>query len=73
MQLYINGRPYDLPVTTLAEVLDHFLSDRVEPESQTPLIIGTAHNGMFIPRGQRQACRISPGDRIEILTPAQGG
>lgn len=73
MNVFINGRPHSIAATTLAELVDHFLADRPDLEGRGRTVIGTACNGIFIPRGQRERCRIAAGDRIEILMPAQGG
>jgi thiamine biosynthesis protein ThiS len=73
MNVLINGRPHDIPATTLADVVEHFLADRPDISARGRTVIGTACNGIFIPRGQREKCPVSPGDRIEILMPAQGG
>ena len=35
--------------------------------------IATARNGEFVPRTVRHATRLIPGDRIEIVSPRQGG
>jgi sulfur carrier protein len=32
-----------------------------------------AHNEEVIPRGDYEACHISPGDRIDIVHPTAGG
>jgi thiamine biosynthesis protein ThiS len=32
-----------------------------------------AHNEEFVPRGAYDACRISPGDRVDIVHPTAGG
>ncbi|MCZ8182041.1 MAG: sulfur carrier protein ThiS [Beijerinckiaceae bacterium] len=73
MQIYINGRPCRPAGETLAEIVEHFLIDRGDLDPRSRLTIGTAHNGVFVPRGQRRLCRVAPGDRIEILALMQGG
>ncbi|MBA4204949.1 sulfur carrier protein ThiS [Pannonibacter phragmitetus] len=35
--------------------------------------LATAVNGELVPREARDACRLNEGDRIEILSPMQGG
>ena len=35
--------------------------------------VATAVNGAFVPRRERAATRLAPGDRIEIVAPRQGG
>lgn len=52
-----------------------------EPRTLTALLISlslqvpfaVAHNEEFVPRGDYEACRISPGDRIDIVHPTAGG
>jgi sulfur carrier protein len=73
MQIFINGRSSPPVGETLAEIVDHFLADRGDLDPRGRMAVGTAHNGVFVPREQRRQCRIAPGDRIEILVPMQGG
>lgn len=73
MQIYINGRPCPPTGETLADIDEQFLLDRNDLDARSRLAVGTAHNGIFVPREQRRRCRIAPGDRIEILVPMQGG
>jgi sulfur carrier protein len=35
--------------------------------------VATAHNGTFVPEGARATTELASGDRIEILSPRQGG
>jgi sulfur carrier protein len=35
--------------------------------------IATARNGDFVPRAARQSTRLAAGDKIEIVSPRQGG
>lgn len=35
--------------------------------------VATALNGCFVTRDARAAARLSPGDRLEVLAPMQGG
>ena len=52
-----------------------------EPQTLTALLISlsprapfaVAHNEEVVPRGDYEACRISPGDRIDIVHPTAGG
>ncbi len=73
MQIIVNGRVCHVPAATLADLLEQFLSDQPGWEGRTRLTIGTALNGIFVPREQRRHCQLSPGDRVEILSPGQGG
>jgi sulfur carrier protein len=36
-------------------------------------VIATAVNGEFVPAGARAAAALSEGDRLEVLSPMQGG
>ena len=40
---------------------------------QTPAALATAVNGDFVPRGQRQACRLQQGDAVTTFQPITGG
>jgi thiamine biosynthesis protein ThiS len=52
-----------------------------EPRTLTALLISlslqapfaVARNEEFVSRGDYEACRISPGDRIDIIRPTAGG
>lgn len=35
--------------------------------------IATAVNGRFVPEAERAATQLAPGDRVEIVSPRQGG
>lgn len=65
MTIHVNGTPHDLRATTLAEALTElgYGQERV----------ATAVNEAFVPTPARATTRLSPGDRIEILAPRQGG
>ncbi|WP_425092566.1 sulfur carrier protein ThiS [Tropicimonas sp. S265A] len=64
MKLVINGDPQEVSGATLADVLTEIgVSARV----------ATAVNEVFVPAAKRAETPLSPGDRIEILAPMQGG
>lgn len=65
MNVVINGTPEDISERTLAE-----LCQRYEAE---PTTIATAVNGDFINVNDRAALSLQEGDKIEILSPRQGG
>lgn len=65
MQLTINGETREVSAATLAGLL-------VELDYQGDWL-ATARNGEIVPRALRSACRLNEGDRIEILSPMQGG
>lgn len=39
----------------------------------TNVLVATALNGDFIPRGQRPQTALNDGDAIEVLAPMEGG
>ena len=65
MMLTINGQPADHAADTLAElVLQLELGDAK---------IATALNGAFVPARARSTTALRSGDRVEIVSPRQGG
>ncbi len=36
-------------------------------------VVATAVNGEFVPASSRAAARLAEGDRLEVLSPMQGG
>jgi sulfur carrier protein len=65
MRIDLNGRPAETTATTLAEALIE-LGFAGRP-------VATALNGDFIAAGFRGETALRDGDRIEVLTPMQGG
>ncbi|HXN72456.1 MAG TPA: sulfur carrier protein ThiS [Candidatus Acidoferrales bacterium] len=65
MFLIVNGKPHPLPEPLMLTELLHSLSP------MAPFAV--AHNEEFVPRGAYDTCRISPGDRIDIVFPTAGG
>lgn len=64
MNITLNGEPVTTGAATLAELLDALeLGARV----------ATARNGEFVPGALRAATPLADGDRVEVVTPAQGG
>jgi sulfur carrier protein len=65
MFVIVNGESHPLPEPpTLAALLM-----RLSPRAP----FAVAHNEEFVPRGAYDACRISPGDRVDIVHPTAGG
>lgn len=65
MTLTINGQPADPAARTLAELVDELgLGDAK---------VATALNGAFVPARARGEAALTDGDRIEIVSPRQGG
>lgn len=61
----INGRSVRLAAATLAEV--------VAAEGLGDGKVATALNGAFVPAAKRDSTPVRDGDRIEIVSPRQGG
>lgn len=63
--IMVNGEQVTTRAATLADLLaDRSLADRK---------VATAHNGDFVPERARGEVRLKAGDRIEIVSPRQGG
>jgi sulfur carrier protein len=65
MTLTVNGEPRDVGVDTLGALLALLGLEGAA--------VATALNGSFVPKGKRAATTLQPGDRIEIVSPMQGG
>ena len=65
MQVTVNGKP----VETRAQYLGDLLSEQTLPGGK----VATAINGAFVPALERANTALKPGDRIEIVSPRQGG
>lgn len=65
MKLTVNGQNHDVAAGTLAALL-------VELDFQGGWL-ATALNGDVVPARERDRCRLTEGDRIEILSPMKGG
>jgi len=65
MKLMVNGEAHEVAATTLAELLA-----ALDYEGDW---LATAANGDLVHRAKRAEFRLSEGDRIEILSPMQGG
>lgn len=65
MRLIVNGEPQDIAATTLSELLT-----LMEYEGDW---LATAVNGELVHREDRLAHSLNENDRIEVLTPMQGG
>ena len=65
MTLTLNGQPADHAAATLAELVAELgLGDAK---------VATALNGTFVPARARAATQLSEGDRVEVVSPRQGG
>ncbi|PBB86816.1 sulfur carrier protein ThiS [Mesorhizobium sp. WSM3876] len=65
MKLTVNGQSHEVAAGTLAALL-------VELDFQGGWL-ATALNGDVVPTKERDHCRLTDGDRIEILSPMKGG
>lgn len=65
MQIDLNGQPVVTQAATLAQLIAERGLDAAS--------VATAVNGEFVPRGLRDGTTLTPGMRIEILSPMQGG
>lgn len=65
MSVIVNGEQRHVEARTLADLLASL--------DYKGNWLATAVNGQLVPRGERDAFELSEGDRIEILSPMQGG
>jgi sulfur carrier protein len=65
MKLTINGEEQDIAAETLAALLS-----ALDYEGDW---LATAVNGELVPRNERDEHMLADGDRIEVLSPMQGG
>ncbi|UXN02657.1 sulfur carrier protein ThiS [Bartonella sp. HY406] len=65
MQVFINGNRVETKVQYLAELLNE---QGFEGEW-----LATAQNSEFVSANERALCLINENDRIEVLSPMQGG
>ncbi len=65
MTYIVNGEAVESAAATLADLLT-----TLEYEGEW---LATAVNGELVHREDRPACRLAAGDRIEVLSPMQGG
>jgi sulfur carrier protein len=65
MTVIVNGEPREVAAGTLAEALQALDYGEVK--------VATALNGEFVPARSRGATPVKDGDRIEIVSPRQGG
>lgn len=65
LEIIVNGLTEETAARTLAELLEE-RGVAAEP-------VATALNGGFVSRGRRANTPLSAGDRVEIVSPRQGG
>lgn len=65
MKIMINGTPTETRADTLGAVLEELGFGDAK--------VATALNEDFVPASQRGQTVLTPGDRVEIVAPRQGG
>lgn len=65
MDVFVNGKA----VETAARVLSDLIAEQTLPEAK----VATAVNGNFVAQATRAVTLLQPGDKIEIVSPRQGG
>ena len=65
MNITLNGETREVAGPTLADLL--------EQTGQSGAKVATAVNEVFVPARQRAETQLSPGDRVEVVAPRQGG
>ncbi len=65
MNISINGKTEEISEITLAALCKRFLDH--------PHTIATAVNGQFVSVNDRPEITLKDGDKVEILSPRQGG
>ncbi len=64
--MQVNGTPWDGPPRTTVDRL-------VAEWCDSPRGVAVALNGEVVPRSRWEVTRLSPGDRVEIVTATAGG
>ena len=62
----LDGKPHSVPVNSSLAAL-------VAALGHAPNKVSTAVNGLFVPRGQREACLLQEGDAVLLFQPIVGG
>jgi sulfur carrier protein len=65
MRILLNGEPRDIAAATLDAALDETGLGAAK--------VATAVNGAFVPASARHDTPLSEDDRVEVLSPMQGG
>ena len=65
MKIEMNGEWRQIAAEDLAAALEEL--------GLGEAVVATALNGEFVPAGSRQGARLADGDRLEVLSPMQGG
>lgn len=65
MKITVNGEMREIAAETLSAALREL--------GYGDARVATAVNEAFVPAAGRAACALAPGDRLEVLSPRQGG
>ena len=65
LRIYVNGEPHETDASTLAEL--------IAEAGHAGAKVATAVNGDFVPERARAGRALTEGDRVEIVSPRQGG
>lgn len=65
MKIELNGEGREIRVRTLGELCDTLGYGGTR--------VATAVNGAFVAKRERPACQLAENDRVEIVSPRQGG
>lgn len=65
MRIEVNGEPREVTAATVQAALAELGLGAAR--------VATALNGAFVPAGARAAQLLTEGDRLEVLSPMQGG
>jgi sulfur carrier protein len=65
MKIVLNGEARDIRAARLSDVLDEL--------GFAANIVATALNGSFVPALARNGVELAEGDRLEVVSPRQGG
>lgn len=66
MTIVLDGRPHQLPVAMP-------LAELVASLGHAPHAVGTAVNGIFVARSQRDGCLLQADDAVLVFRPITGG
>jgi sulfur carrier protein len=65
MKIAVNGEAHEAQAATLAGLLAEL--------GYEPALVATALNEIFVRARDREGCALREGDRVEVLSPRQGG
>lgn len=65
MRLEVNGQLVETDAAVLSELVVRHSGEETR--------VATALNGRFVPAAARASTHLAPGDKVEIVSPRQGG